>query len=177
MYGASKLAGEHEARITPRHYILRLESLFGGCGFAGRRATIDVMADAMLAGKPVRALVDRSVSPSYVPDVVRATLTLLEGKATYGVYHCVNSGQCTWWELAAFVAGVLSIPVKLEAATAGDRCSGAHRPRFCALSNCKLRRLGIVMPSWESALTRHLAPRLALADSGQPQRQTGVPVQ
>lgn len=164
VYGASKLAGEHEARTAPRHYVLRLESLFGGVGFQGHRATIDLMVDGLLAGQPVRAMVDRTVSPSYVPDVVRATRLLVEGSAPYGVYHCVNTGCCTWWELASFAARALGVSSSLVPATSGAATTGAKRPRFCALSNDKLRRVGVVMPAWESAVSRHLAARLTQPD-------------
>lgn len=40
-YGASKLAGELEARRASRHFILRLESLFGGTPANTHRSTID----------------------------------------------------------------------------------------------------------------------------------------
>ena len=32
----------------------------------------------------------------------------------------------------------------------------AARPRFCALSPARLASIGIVMPSWQDALARHL---------------------
>ena len=32
----------------------------------------------------------------------------------------------------------------------------AARPRYCALSSARLASLGIVMPSWQDALARHL---------------------
>ena len=37
----------------------------------------------------------------------------------------------------------------------------ATRPVYCALSNEKLRSLGIVMPAWQDALARSLAAPLA----------------
>jgi dTDP-4-dehydrorhamnose reductase len=33
----------------------------------------------------------------------------------------------------------------------------AARPQYCALSNEKLRSVGIVMPSWQDALARYVA--------------------
>jgi dTDP-4-dehydrorhamnose reductase len=33
----------------------------------------------------------------------------------------------------------------------------ARRPRYCALSNAKLRDVGIGMPTWRDALARHVA--------------------
>jgi hypothetical protein len=53
VYGASKLAGEHEVRRARRHYILRVESLFGGRGANGHRATVDQIAVGDDATRPV----------------------------------------------------------------------------------------------------------------------------
>ncbi len=77
IYGSSKLAGEVAVRHASRHFILRVSSLFGGAGLNGHRATVDYIADRLLSGAAVRACVDRTVTPSYVPDVARATLAIL----------------------------------------------------------------------------------------------------
>ena len=76
-YGSSKLSGEVAVRQASRHFILRVSSLFGGAGLNGHRTTVDYIADRLLSGAAVRACVDRTVTPSYVPDVARATLAIL----------------------------------------------------------------------------------------------------
>jgi dTDP-4-dehydrorhamnose reductase len=159
VYGASKLAGENGVRSAPGHYILRLESVFGGSGTKGHRATVDQIADKVLAGVTVPALVDRTVSPSYVVDVANATRALIEGKAPYGTYHCVNTGCTTWFDLANEVVRQLGVRGSIEPVRATDFKTVARRPRFCALSNRKLVGLGIAMPTWQSALARHLVTR------------------
>jgi dTDP-4-dehydrorhamnose reductase len=159
VYGASKLAGEVESARAARHYILRLESNFGGTTAEGRVATIDKIIDNVLAGLAVRAFTDRTVSPSYVVDVARATRALIEGRAPFGVYHCVNSGYSTWYGLAAAIARMAGVRATITPALSGDVKTGAARPRFCALSNRKLSAVGVEMPTWESAVERHLAAR------------------
>lgn len=159
VYGTSKLYGEIEAQRAPRHYVLRVESLFGGTGVRGHRATVDYIADTLLAGQPVRAIADRTVTPSYVPDVARATRTLLERNPRYGTYHCVNTGATNWYELAIQVASMLGVKARVEAMTAAELQTAARRPRFCALSNQKLQSTGVRMPTWQDALARHVAVR------------------
>jgi dTDP-4-dehydrorhamnose reductase len=156
VYGASKQAGENEVRREQRHYILRLESLFGGSGTKGHRTTVDHMTDKLLAGATVLALADRTVSPSYVSDVVRATTMLIERSAPYGTYHCVNSGCTTWFDLAHEVSRQLGVRGRIEPVLAANLITVARRPRFCALSNRKLFSVGVVMPAWQSAIHRHL---------------------
>jgi dTDP-4-dehydrorhamnose reductase len=159
VYGASKLAGETEAQRAPRHYVLRVESLFGGRGVRGHRSTVDYIADTLLAGGTVRAFVDRTVSPSYVPDVAFATRKLIERNPRYGVYHCVNSGMTTWYDLAQYVAESLDVAAAIEPVEAAATSSLAKRPLYCALSNRKLTATGIVMPEWQAAVRRHVTAR------------------
>ncbi len=157
MYATSKLIGEWFAAEVPRHYILRVESLFGG---PRAKSTIDRMRQAMLNGEPVRAFVDRTVSPSYVNDVSDATASLLTTGAAPGLYHCVNSGHTNWMELAREIARVIGRPDATIIAThAADAMLPAPRPLYAALSNDKLRRVGIEMPTWQEALSSYLGGR------------------
>jgi dTDP-4-dehydrorhamnose reductase len=165
VYGASKLAGENEVRSAPRHYILRLESVFGGSGRNGHRATVDQMTDKLLAGVTVPALADRTVSPSYVVDVAHASRMLVERDAPHGTYHCVNSGCTTWVDLATEVARQLGVRGRIEPVQAANLNTPARRPRFCALSNRKLLEVGVVMPTWQSAIGRHLLVRRGQSSS------------
>lgn len=159
-YGASKLAGEIEVRRTiGRHYILRVASLFGGTGVREHRPTIDAIADLCASGKPVRALIDRTVSPSHVSDVARVTCELLEGAAEYGTYHCVSSGDTTWYDLARHIASCLGVSAPIEPLSVSQLTTAARRPQFCALSNMKIRAGGFELPDWQSAVERHLRSR------------------
>ena len=167
VYATSKLLGEWFARGTPHHYVLRVESLFGGGAEAvdptarPLGSTVDRMVDAMLAGRPVRGFTDRTVSPSYVPDVAAATRALIRGTAAAGLYHCVNTGRATWFEVARAAAIRLGCEPLLSPITMRDVQTPAARPRFCALSNAKIVAAGATMPTWEDALDRYLTARLA----------------
>jgi dTDP-4-dehydrorhamnose reductase len=97
------------------------------------------------------------VSPSYIPDAARATRRLLESAAPPGLYHCVNSGLCTWLEFAQEVARQLGVEPRFEAVKMADVPLRATRPQYCALSNEKLRSAGIDMPTWQDALARYLS--------------------
>jgi dTDP-4-dehydrorhamnose reductase len=157
VYGTSKLAGELEVRRAPRHFVLRVASVFGGVGVRGHVSTIDYFVQSLSQGRVVRAAVDRTVTPTFVPDATRATLALLEGRAPYGLYHCVNGESATWFEVAREIAQLLGVDTTIEPATAATAAvKGARRPLNCALSN---RRLCAVfsMPDWRSALRRHVA--------------------
>jgi dTDP-4-dehydrorhamnose reductase len=156
-YAISKLAGELFAADCPRHYVLRVESLFGG---PQARSSVDRMLNAILAGTEVRAFSDRVVSPSFVEDVVEATAALLDRSSPPGLYHCVNTGYGTWVDVArelARLAGRPNAPIA-EVPVAAVKLL-APRPQFAALSNAKLADQGINMPTWQDALARYVRAR------------------
>lgn len=153
-YATSKLLGEWFAADVPRHYILRVESLFGG---RRARSTIDRMAALLRDDKPVRAFSDRTVSPSFVEDVVGATQMLIEGPHPYGTYHCVNSGWTTWAGVAREIARIIDKPnAAIEEVSVASVALRANRPQFAALSNAKLVGVGVMMPTWQESLARYL---------------------
>jgi dTDP-4-dehydrorhamnose reductase len=152
-YGTSKLLGEWFADEAPSTYILRVESLFGG---HPAKSSVDKILDAIVAGRPVRVFVDRTVTPSYVDDVSDATEALLARRAPFGVYHCVNSGVTTWTGIAEAAVRLLDRPAEIVPVEMGAVSMRAQRPLYCALSNRKLAAAGVSMPSWEEALTRYV---------------------
>lgn len=156
-YALSKLLGEWFALDAPRGLVLRVESLFGATReWTGRRGSLDAIVEGLEQGCAVKVFTDRVVSPSYVDDVARATKHLVDGEAAPGVYHCVNSGQATWYEVAQEAARLLGVRPHLVPVTLDQASLRAARPLFCALANRKLAGAGFTMPTWEDALRRWL---------------------
>ena len=158
VYAASKLLGEWFAQDAPRAYVLRVESLFGQAPGAGEpKGSAAGILKTLQAGGSPKVFEDRTVTPSYVADVAQAVRRLVESNAPAGLYHCVNSGTCTWLEFAREMARLLGIEPRLTPVRMTDMVLRASRPMYCALSNEKLRRAGIDMPGWQDALARSLA--------------------
>ena len=157
VYGASKLLGDLFALELNRGYVLRVESLFGPAAPGGRRGSLGTIVDGIRAGREVPVFTDRVVSPSYTPDIARATRQLLESAAPAGLYHCANSGAARWSEIAAYVAEILDLPLHARPVTLHTVSLRARRPRYCAMDNTKLRAAGYAMPSWQDALREYLA--------------------
>jgi dTDP-4-dehydrorhamnose reductase len=157
VYAASKMLGEWFAVDAPRAHILRVESLFGRApGARPARGSVAGIMTKLLAGESPTVFADRTISPTYVIDAAHATRRLLELDAPGGVYHCVNSGRCTWLEFGRELARQLGVAPRLVATRMADVQMRAVRPQYCALSNEKLRAAGIDMPPWEDALARYL---------------------
>jgi dTDP-4-dehydrorhamnose reductase len=157
VYAQSKLFGEWVAADNPKHYVLRVESLFGG---PRARSSVDRIVAAVGAGQPAPVFVDRIVSPSFVDDVTDASAHLLRSSAPFGVYHCVNTGAATWLEVGREIARLLQQPeTTLKPISVDDVTLKASRPRYAALNNAKLARAGYAMPTWQDALRRYLSRR------------------
>ncbi len=154
VYAQSKLLGEWFAAEAPRAFVLRVESLFGG---KAARSSIDRIIRAISSGEEASVFVDRTVSPSYIDDVAAATRALLPGGAP-GLYHCVNSGCCTWHQLAHEVAALMGKAkgARIVGVSVADVPLRAPRPQFAALANDKLSHV-VMMPTWQDALRRYLA--------------------
>jgi dTDP-4-dehydrorhamnose reductase len=164
-YAASKLLGEWFALEAPHAFVLRVESLFGApANWAGRRGTLDTIVSNLEQGREVRAFTDRIVSPGYVVDIAAATRYLAMSDAPPGLYHCVNAGSASWYEVAREAAVLVGnrqpniVPITMDQITLK-----APRPRYCALSVAKLASAGFSMPRWQDGLRRWLAARGALA--------------
>lgn len=160
VYATSKLLGEWFALDVPKAYVLRVESLFGRApGGPPSRGSVAGIVNTFKAGGHPKVFEDRTVSPTYIPDAARATRRLLEASHAAGLYHCVSTGSCTWLEFARALAlglGGEGLAERLVPVKMADMTLRAARPQYCALSNDKLRRAGIDMPSWQDALARYL---------------------
>lgn len=154
-YAQSKLIGEWLAADARKHYVLRVESLFGG---PHRRSSVDRIVDQVRQGQPAPVFVDRVVSPSFVADVADASAFMLRTQPDYGVYHCVNSGHATWLAVGQeIVRRVGGSDASLKPVSVNDVQLRAPRPQFAALSNAKLAIAGYTMPTWQDAIARYLS--------------------
>ena len=160
VYASSKLLGEWFAQLSPRAYVLRVESLFGSpADWTGRRGTLDHIVDGLQQGREIKVFTDRIVSPSYSRDVAAATRHLVMSGAPPGVYHCVNDGHASWHDVAVEAARILDVRARLVAITVDQLPLRVARPRYCALSTKKLAAAGFAMPSWQDGLRRWLETR------------------
>jgi dTDP-4-dehydrorhamnose reductase len=153
-YAMSKLLGEWLAAHPRDHYVLRVESLFGG---QRAKSSVDRIIDAIRSGQPAVVFTDRTVTPSYVADIAEATALLIDRRPPAGTYHCVNTGVTTWLGIAEELSRLLRRDARLVPSSVDDVKFVAKRPKYCALSNEKLRAAGIQMPTWQDALARYVA--------------------
>ncbi len=101
VYGLSKARAEREVLgALEDALVIRTSAFFGPWdkyNFAWNTL------NALARGEPVQAGRNTAVSPTYVPDLVHATLDLLVDGET-GIWHLANQGKLSWHEFATRVA-------------------------------------------------------------------------
>ncbi len=153
VYGTSKLLGEWFALESPGSFVLRVASLFGG---PRAKSSVDRIVDALLDGRDAPVFSDRTASPSYVEDVAAATQALVR-KGPPGLYHCVGTGHCTWYELGLEAARLLDADSTHLVPTLSDSVAlRAQRPKYAVLDNRKLGKI-VDLPGWKDALSRYIS--------------------
>jgi dTDP-4-dehydrorhamnose reductase len=154
VYGASKWAGEQAVReVLPRHVIVRTSWLFG----PGGPNFVDTIVARARAGQPLRVVDDQRGSPTFTRDLAQGLLRLMAAGQP-GTYHCTNSGDCTWYELAAHALAVAGLQAELERTTTAAYPRPARRPAYSVLANALFEQVtGWRMPAWQDAVARHLA--------------------
>lgn len=101
-YGLTKLGGEQEVKkYLDSYVIIRTGWLFGG-GFGVDKNIILRFYDSLIRGNVVTAVSDRFGSPTYVSDLY-AALKILIDKDMYGIYHIVNEGCVSYYDMALMI--------------------------------------------------------------------------
>jgi dTDP-4-dehydrorhamnose reductase len=142
-YGLSKADAERRvAEAWPRALIVRTSAFFGPWD---QYNFVHAVLRDLAQGRQVVASDRMMVSPTYVPDLVHATLDLLIDDVA-GVWHLANRGEISWHDLAENVAreaGVDTAPLV--------RASGG-RSGITALSSER----GLILPPLDSAIQRFM---------------------
>lgn len=149
VYGRTK--AESERRVLEAHpssLVVRTSAFFGPWD---RYNFVSKVLETLRRGEVVTAARDQTVSPTYIPELVRATLDLLiDGEA--GIWHLANAGATTWFELARLAAEVAGLEPRVRAARTEELAFAAFRPRYSAIRSERANLLGAL----EDALASHL---------------------
>jgi dTDP-4-dehydrorhamnose reductase len=149
-YGWSKAEAEARTLQTlPSALVIRSSAFFGPWdeyNFVTRALR------SIASQQPFSACSDAIVSPTYVPDLVQASLDLLiDGEK--GIWHLANRGAVSWADLAeraADIAGVSS--ASLRRLSTEEMRLPARRPLYSALSSER----GLLLPELDHSLHRYV---------------------
>jgi len=157
VYGVSKAAGEDLVRaVCENHLIIRTSNLFGGASARKGWTFPEMVVHRATAGEALKVVSDQVMSPTYVPDLVVATLDLLERDAR-GIVHLSNSGECSWYDYARRILDLMGIRHPVMACRGADFPSPAQRPAYSAMASERLAEYDLPpMRPWEKALEAYV---------------------
>jgi len=159
VYGASKLAGEYLVeRLHSPAFVVRTCGLYGVTNAKGRTPFIERVLAQQSRTQPMQVVADVVASPTFAGHLAIALRRLIESDS-YGLYHAADVGPVSWYDFAAEAIRQAGAAVTVEPIGAQQWKAPAVRPRFSALQNANLARLGIAMPSWRDGNAAYLALR------------------
>jgi dTDP-4-dehydrorhamnose reductase len=150
-YGRSKAEAEQAIlALSPSALMVRTSGFFGPWD---NYNFVTTTLKALSSGKTVNIPSDETVSPTYVPDLVHASLDLLiDGER--GIWHLANQGAVTWADFALMAARMANVNTATLAYSRNcQRKFSAMRPHYSVLGSEKAS----IMPPLEDALARYLS--------------------
>jgi dTDP-4-dehydrorhamnose reductase len=156
-YGISKLAAEHFTRLNPKHYTVRIASVFGIAGASGKGGNfVETMIKKAKNNEPISVVDDMWMSPTYTKDTAYTLKTIIESKLPFGVYHATNKGYCSWYEFAEEIFKITGLTPDIKPIKTDPNYGPATRPAFSALKSIKLPKYDIELRTWQEALRAYL---------------------
>ena len=154
VYGRSKWRGEAAVQdLLDDFIIVRTGGLYGkqGVNFVN---TIVKMAQEK---DELRVVNDQWMSPTSTIDLSEAIRKLYEASAQ-GIFHVVNSGFCSWYQLACKIITITGSKCKVIPISSEELNRAAPRPAFAVLDCGKYTKVtGMALRPWEEALTDYLS--------------------
>jgi dTDP-4-dehydrorhamnose reductase len=160
-YAVSKLAGESYAQAyLDRVLIVRTSGLFGPGGLATARGNfVELMLRLAGSGQPIRVVEDHVASPTFAPLLAARTIDLADREAS-GVFHIGGGAPVSWFQFARTIFEVAGAKPMLLATSEREYRTRARRPKYSALSNAKMERVGLApMPPVRQAVEGYFAAR------------------
>jgi dTDP-4-dehydrorhamnose reductase len=161
-YAVSKLAGEMyaQAYLDDRALIVRTSGVFGLGGLGTARGNfVELMLRLAAGGRPVRVVEDHVGSPTFAPLLAARTLDLVDGEQS-GVFHVGGGRPISWFQFARLIFDVAKLQPMLLATNEREYRTAARRPKYSALSNAKMERLGLEpMPPLEQVVETYFLER------------------
>src|SRR6266571_3087332 len=160
IYGITRLSGEQAAlAVAPqRAVVIRTCGLYGRSGARSKGGNfVDGRVADARAGRRIEMASEQVVAPTSTDDLSRAVLALIRHpQLAPGIYHLVNEGECSWYELTRAVFEILGVSAEVVPVDRGGRSGDMRRPLYSVLANTRARALGVTLRPWREALADYL---------------------
>lgn len=147
VYGQSKAQSEALLNQFPSMLVIRSSAFFSPWDHYNFAHFIK---QSLLQAEPVKVANDFYISPTYVPDLVHATLDLLIDEES-GIWHLANTGELSWADFALRLATAFDLESSLiQSVPSTELNYTARRPGYSVLGSER----GYLLPSLDDALER-----------------------
>ena len=167
LYGILKHAGEQVVSTgCEKYYNIRVSGLFGKTGSRAKKGMnfpyiikknleLNNRADHH---EPVEVVADQVINVGYTADLARVIVEMMKQDSNdkYGLYHLVNKGDCTWYEVAKHISNILGYGEdKIKPIETADFYTNLKRPKDTSLNVRRVEKVfDVEIPTWQDALTR-----------------------
>lgn len=154
VYGKTKLAGEYRLLETIHEQVLitRTAWLFGPYKINFVEKILRIARNQ----SELAVVADQVGSPTYTEDLVEMIIALSSCKKS-GVYHLVNSGAGSWFDLASEAVEQSGIDCSVKPISSCELSQKATRPSYSVLDNTKYKIATKLVPrSWKEALQHYV---------------------
>lgn len=156
VYAKAKYEGEKIVeKLLDKYYIFRAGWMIGG-GPKRDKKFVGKMIELMRTRDLIEAVNDKSGSPTFARDFVSGIRSVIKtGK--YGLYHLVNKGVTTRYDIAVELAKLLGRNIKVIPVTSDRFPLPAPRAVSEAMENRNLKMIGLdIMPDWKVSLKKYV---------------------
>ncbi|MEN6626851.1 MAG: dTDP-4-dehydrorhamnose reductase [Candidatus Sumerlaeia bacterium] len=156
IYGRTKLEGELKIRAVGGDWaIVRTQWLYGRNG----KNFIDSIAELAASRDRIRVVNDQVGAATWTVDLAEGLEKIVDARAT-GVYHIVNSGYGSWFDVASRVVQNLKLNCIVEPCTSDEFPRPAARPHNSRLLQTKYAALaGAPLRPWTEAVDEYLSQK------------------
>lgn len=142
VYGKSKLAGEKVVlRASSKNCVIRTIMIYSG-NFPHRKDLARAAYESLKNKIPFAGIVDQTVNPTLVDDIVKSIFVLLRNNA-HGIYHVAATDHLTNFEFVKKIARAFNFNEKYILKTTFAEFFGgrsAPRAQYSALDSSKFRK-------------------------------------
>ncbi|MGE7020674.1 dTDP-4-dehydrorhamnose reductase [Solibacillus cecembensis] len=153
IYGESKYAGEFLTNtLSSKYFIVRTAWVYGEYGPNFVKTMLRLAEEKDELG----VVHDQVGSPTYTVDLAEFILQLIETEK-YGIYHCTNSGTCSWYEFAKAIFELAGKEIKVNPLNSDQFPRPAKRPNYSVLSDMAISVNGFgARRHWKEALNEYI---------------------
>lgn len=149
IYGKSKYMGEYYIQqFCKKYFIVRTAWLYGKFG----NNFVKTIIKAAKEKGQLKVVSDQIGNPTNCEDLAFHILKIITTQ-NYGIYHCTNEGECSWYDFASEIVKLANIECVVSPCSTDEYPRPAKRPAFSSLNNLMLKcTIGNEMRIWQDAL-------------------------